>query len=109
MPNTGPHPTTLTTSNANGNSNSNGDGNIGQLWEDAERQIRQAAVAGGSTTVSVKSSKPASKRKLDEGKDKHAEEKEKRHKSGGNAITGRESRHGKDGKEKKRSKKHSRV
>ncbi len=97
MPSTVPYPSPTT--NTNGNSNS--DGNFSKLWEDAERQIRQAAVAGGSTTVSVKSSKPASKRKLDEGRDKQAEEKEKRHKSSSR-------RDGKDGKEKKRSKKHSR-
>ncbi len=41
--------------------------NGGAGWEDAERQIRAAQANGGkSTTVSVKSSKPVSKRKAGE-------------------------------------------
>ena len=83
--------------NINGNSYGDPDGDTDKLWEDAERQIRQAAAAGGSTTVSVKSSKPTTKRKLDEGKDKHAEQKKQKQKK--IKISGRE---GKVGKEKKK-------
>ncbi|ERF70144.1 hypothetical protein EPUS_00331 [Endocarpon pusillum Z07020] len=89
IPNTGPYPTT----NTNGNSNSKS--NTDKLWEDAERQIRQAAAGGGSTTVSVKLTKAATKRRLD-GRDKHEEEKEQKKKK----------KSGKDGKERRERKEH---